>query len=215
MARVGLLVTPGNSAGRSAARAMGCLVDTLYIAGFSARDASGEGVQPGDVRSIELRIDDSSAWERAASSIADLHGHLDFLVVGRREVVDGDIFSVDGQEMSRVARMNLLGPWLALKHCLPLMSTSGASVVFLVPVGEPASRRRAFEIAEYSALKIMMEAAVLDGAELGHPARINCLRFCPETSGSREFCDALDYLLSSRSAFMSGSAFSISSEQLP
>ena len=214
MSRVGLLVAPGDRIGVSAARVMLTRVESLYVAGVSSIAEWGAGVTRSvDVKTVDLDIDDSDSWASVMAGIAREHGELTYLVVGRHESVRDDIFSLDGPRMRHVARRNLLAPWLALKHGLPILSGEAAAVVVLIPLSTDAGRT--FQVAEHSALTIMTDAAVLDGAQLGIRARINRLKFCPDSVADGDLRDALTFLLSEQSAFMTGAELTLSGSRVP
>jgi NAD(P)-dependent dehydrogenase (short-subunit alcohol dehydrogenase family) len=84
---------------------------------------------PGDGHeALPLDVGDAAGWEHAAPALAELDG-----LVCAAGVIGpiGPARDVDPQAFADALRINVLGPWLAVRACLPaLQQSGGAAVIF-------------------------------------------------------------------------------------
>ena len=152
-------------------------------------------------------LSEKTVWTEIVDRLIAASVRLKFLVIGPRRVINTEIFNTDPHDMASTARRNVMVPWISLKHCLPLMTSAGASAVVLV--ASSGQNGKAFEESEHAALSLMTEAVTHDAAVLGLPVRVNRLRFDPADDMSSSLKPALAFLLGPRSSFMAGAELSL------
>lgn len=106
--RVALTDVDGNSATRSAAELAGRGFTTL---------------------GLELDVARAEDWARAVSAVRERWGRLDVLVNNAGISPRGTIESTDEALWDRTLAINLKGPWLGIKACLPLLREHRGTVV--------------------------------------------------------------------------------------
>lgn len=119
------------------------LIGTACVAGLLARgwrvaalDADGPGLQAlgapagGDLLRLTVDVSDEDAVARAIGEMSDWSDRLDLLVnnAGVADPVSGPVEALDIAEWNRRLAVNLTGPFLATKHCTPMLRAARGSI---------------------------------------------------------------------------------------
>jgi NAD(P)-dependent dehydrogenase (short-subunit alcohol dehydrogenase family) len=124
-----VLVTGGSMGiGRAIASELAAGSRQLAVVARGA-DAISEVVSslPGeDHIGIPLDVTDAAGWERAVGELDSLSGLV--CAAGVIEPI-GRLGTYSASDFMRTIEVNLLGTWLAINACLPLLRSSGGSVV--------------------------------------------------------------------------------------
>jgi NAD(P)-dependent dehydrogenase (short-subunit alcohol dehydrogenase family) len=159
----GVAVVTGGASGLGAAIAAGLEADgaTVVVA-----DVAGE--PPVDV----TREGDVDALFRR---VADAHGRLDVLVCSAAVETRASAHELADDEWQRVLDVNLKGPFLCMKHGIPLMARSGGGSVVLMGsvLGAIGSPKYAAYCASKGALVNLAKQAAIEHA--GDGVRVNVL----------------------------------------
>ncbi|CTQ32153.1 SDR family oxidoreductase [Jannaschia rubra] len=85
----------------------------------------------GDLLRLEADVADESAVARALAELDDWAGQLDLLVnnAGIADPVSGAIEDLSLDDWNRRIAVNLTGPFLMTKHCVPLLRAAKGSIV--------------------------------------------------------------------------------------
>lgn len=120
-------------------------------------------------------VDVTSEGEVAAmfDAVAERHGRLDVLVCSAAVETRSSVVDCSDEVWQRVIDVNLKGPWLCMKHGIPLMASSGGgSVVLLGSVlGSIGARGYAAYCASKGALVNLAKQAAIEHATDG--VRVN------------------------------------------
>ena len=145
--------------------------------------AAGSLAIPADLKAgagVDLAFDvtGEGEWQRTAADIARRHGRLDGLVNAAGIVALGSVEQLDFATWRRVLSVNLDGTFLGCKFCLPLMRTSGGSIVNLSSVsGLVGGHNLAAYNASKGGVSLLTKSVALHGARLKPPVRCNAV--CP------------------------------------
>ncbi len=124
---------------------------------------------------------DPAQIERLFTHVAEQHGGLDVLFLNAGIVRRGTVTTFSEADFDEVLRVNLKGPWLALKAAVPLLRRGGA-VVFNASInahlGMPGTSAYA---ASKAALRSLGRTAASDLAE--RAIRVNAISPGPTDSG--------------------------------
>ena len=124
-----------------------------------------------------LDVTDDAAWTATVDALRAAPGRLDVLVNNAAVLHLATIDLTTAEEFERLVRVNLLGPFLGTKACLPLLRASGAGSI--VNVGSIDSVRATALTAAYTATKFgllgLTKVTALENRRFG--VRANCL--CP------------------------------------
>jgi len=125
-----------------------------------------------------LDVTDDAGWTATVDGLrAAAPGRLDVLVNNAAVLHLATIDLTTAEEFERLVRVNLLGPFLGTKACLPLLRASGAGSI--VNVGSIDSVRATALTAAYTATKFgllgLTKVTALENRRFG--VRANCL--CP------------------------------------
>jgi 3-oxoacyl-[acyl-carrier protein] reductase len=85
--------------------------------------------QGGDAVFVATDISLENDVRRMAEATANCYGRVDILVNNVGVPVQGDALQVSEEEWDRCMAVNLKGAWLCSKHVIPLMGTSGGSII--------------------------------------------------------------------------------------
>lgn len=130
---------------------------------------------------VRAESGDEAATEALIAGIARTNGRIDVLFLNAGAVFEGTLDALSIERFDEAFRVNVRGPWLTLKHAMPLLG-AGASVVvngsIAGHVGWPGS-------GAYSASKAALRALARTAAgELaGKGVRVNVLSPGPTDSG--------------------------------
>ena len=127
-------------------------------------------------------VADEDTWRRAAGLATERYGRLDVLVSNAFTVVVKPIADTTPAEWARQLDVNLGAAYLALRTCLPSLTTAGGAVVLVSSVhavaglpGHPA----------YAASKGALDALTRQVAvEYGPDVRVNCVLPGPVLTGA-------------------------------
>lgn len=147
------------------------LVDVLDDRG---RAVAGE---LGDAARFEhLDVTDEDAWEAVVSGIGAREGALDVLVNNAAVLHLATIDATTTDAFERLMRVNVLGPFLGTRSCLPQLRASGAGAI--VNVGSIDSVQGAALTGAYTASKFALrgltKVTALENRKRGVRANIVC-----------------------------------------
>ena len=92
----------------------------------SAAELAGEGFES---MGVALEVSDASLWGRAVAETTDRWGRLDVLVNSAGISPRGTAESTDEALWEQTLAVNLKGPWLGIKTCLPWLRQSRGGIV--------------------------------------------------------------------------------------
>ena len=176
--KVGLVTGAARGTGAAIARqfvaegAAVTLVDVLDERGEAVASELGPAAT---YRSLD--VTDEAAWAETVDDVRSRHGRLDTLVNNAAVLHLATIDLTTADEFERLMRVNVLGPFLGTRACLPLLRASGRGSI--VNVGSIDSVRGTALTAAYSASKFALlgltKVTALENRRFG--VRANCL--CP------------------------------------
>jgi 3alpha(or 20beta)-hydroxysteroid dehydrogenase len=124
-----------------------------------------------------LDVTDEAAWAATVDHVRDRLGRLDVLVNNAAVLHLATIDRTTAAEFERLMRVNVLGPFLGIRACLPLLRASGSGSI--VNIGSIDSVRGTALTGAYTATKFALlgltKVAALENQRFG--VRANCL--CP------------------------------------
>jgi len=143
----------------------------------------------------ELDVSSEGNWEELVSEIEAEHGQLDVLVNNAGIASEATVVDEDRERWETTLDVNLTGSWLGMKHCIPLMeSTGGGSVVNISSVyavrggyGGGAAAYQATKGGVTALTKNAMQAFAARGVRINsvHPGYIET----PMTAGNDELAE--------------------------
>ena len=168
-----------------AARGTGAAIARLFVAEgarvviVDVLDDLGREVaaELGDAaRFVHLDVTDEGAWARVVGDVEATEGALHVLVNNAAVLHLATIDATATDAFERVMRVNVLGPFLGMRTCLPLLRASGAGVV--VNVGsidsvEGSSLTGAYTASKF-ALRGLTKVVALENKLRGVRANIVC-----------------------------------------
>jgi 3alpha(or 20beta)-hydroxysteroid dehydrogenase len=123
-----------------------------------------------------LDVRDEASWIRVVANVERRHGRLDVLVnnAGIATPYD-DLLNTSVTDFQRTIDVNLLGVFLGMKVCAPLLGRDGGGTIINIAStgGERVSPRRISYSATKFAVRGMTRVAALELAPLG--VRVNCV----------------------------------------
>lgn len=185
--RVALVTGAGGGIG--AAICMRLSLDGIYVFAadidLEAAKRSIENVESsnGDGAAIALDVGDENSWSAAIQAIRGAVGRLDILVNNAGVAAIKPLEELTASDWSRDIRINLTGPFLGIKECLPLMKESargenevGGAIINVCSVsalvGSPG-------MPSYSAskggLRLFSKAIALDFVKRKYNIRVNSI----------------------------------------
>jgi 3alpha(or 20beta)-hydroxysteroid dehydrogenase len=148
------------------------LVDVLDDRG---RAVAGEIGAAATYRSLD--VTDEAGWEEIVADVAAREGRLDVLVNNAAVLLLATIDRTTAADVERLLAVNVLGPFLGTKACLPMLRASGRGSI--VNIGSIDSVRGTALTAAYTASKFALlgltKVTALENRRFG--VRANCL--CP------------------------------------
>jgi NAD(P)-dependent dehydrogenase (short-subunit alcohol dehydrogenase family) len=133
----------------------------------------------GQAEFVSLDVTDESQWLALVDSIEQRHGGLHLLINNAGVHQIRDLQNCSGEDFSWLMNTNLLGPFLGMKTCIPLLANSGSdedpariinmsSVAALVP-----NARQALYNATKAGLDSMTKSVALEVAGNRQPITAN------------------------------------------
>ena len=148
------------------------LVDVLDDRGAAVADE----LEPG-AEYRHLDVTDEVGWIATVDDVRERCGHLDVLVNNAAVLHLATIDRTATSDLERLLRVNIVGPFLGTRACLPLLRASGSGSI--VNVGSIDSVRGTALTAAYTATKFALlgltKVTALENRRFG--VRANCL--CP------------------------------------
>ena len=175
--RVALVTGAGSGIGAATARLLAAQGAVVYGADLGVTEVEGverRGVP--DPRLTEFRLDvrEETDWESAVTTVLGRQGRLDILVHAAGISAATPLIDTTLAEWRRVLATNLDGTFLAIKHGIRAMRTTGGAIVVL---GSAAGIRPSAGAAAYStskaAVTMLVRAAAKECREGKLPIRIN------------------------------------------
>ncbi|MBT8347723.1 MAG: SDR family oxidoreductase [Desulfofustis sp.] len=106
---------------------------TVYIADINqetGNEAATElSQEPGSVRFLRLDVSEESDWQQVCTQIVAEVGRLDILVNNAGINIRKPIEEMHPEELDMMYQVNIKGPFLGIKHVLPLMKNSGGGSI--------------------------------------------------------------------------------------
>jgi 3alpha(or 20beta)-hydroxysteroid dehydrogenase len=127
-------------------------------------------------RFVHLDVTDENAWEEVVDAIGATEGALDVLVNNAAVLHLATIDATATDAFERVMRVNVLGPFLGMRTCLPMLRASGAGAI--VNIGSIDSVQGAALTGAYTASKFALrgltKVVALENKKRGVRANIVC-----------------------------------------
>lgn len=120
-------------------------------------------------------VSSESDWERVAADIAGRYGRLDVLVANAGYGWQKPVTQIGIEEWRQLMAVNVDGVFLAMKHCIPLMTSGGSIIVMSSMYGTVAAPGTSAYCASKGAVTLMAKAVALECAELGNGIRVNSI----------------------------------------
>jgi NAD(P)-dependent dehydrogenase (short-subunit alcohol dehydrogenase family) len=132
--------------------------------------------QGGDAMFVATDVGLENDIRRMAEATANCYGRVDILVNNAGVAVPGDALQVSEEEWDRCMAVNLKSAWLCSKHVIPLMGTTGGSIINIASTHPLRSQRNYFPyaVAKGGLLALTTSMAVDFG-----PRRIRVNSICP------------------------------------
>ena len=81
---------------------------------------------------VQLDVTSEESWKVALSAVIERNGRLDILVNSAGINVRKDIEEMPVESFDAMMAVNVKGPFLGIKHCLPIMRAGGGGVILNV-----------------------------------------------------------------------------------
>jgi 3alpha(or 20beta)-hydroxysteroid dehydrogenase len=147
------------------------LADVLDDRGEATAAALGDAA-----RFVPLDVTDENAWEGVVDAIGATEGGLHVLVNNAAVLHLATIDATATDAFERVMRVNVLGPFLGMRTCLPMLRESGAGAI--VNIGSIDSVQGASLTGAYTASKFALrgltKVVALENKKRGVRANIVC-----------------------------------------
>ena len=157
------------------------ITDVDEAGGHSNASAVGEACE-----FIPLDVTKEEAWQTAVALIIRSHGRLDLLVnSARTHTRNADLAATSLEEWRAQTAVNLDGSFLAMKHCLPLIrSSGGGSIVNVISISAvaPFAPTPAYS-ASHAALLNLTKTTAVNCARAEQKVRVNAV-LCGMSSNS-------------------------------
>jgi NAD(P)-dependent dehydrogenase (short-subunit alcohol dehydrogenase family) len=130
---VALVTGAGQGIGLGIASALaraGHHVALTDVDGTLASESASDIVTRGGVAiGLALEVADAEAWNRAVSNVIKTWGSIDVLVNSAGISPRGTVESTDEALWERTLAVNLKGPWLGIKTCLPWLKEARGTII--------------------------------------------------------------------------------------
>ena len=147
------------------------LVDVLDDRGQAGAAALGPAA-----RYTHLDVTDEAGWEALVDDVGAIEGALDVLVNNAAVLHLATVDATATDEFERLMRVNVLGPFLGMRTCLPRLRASGSGAI--VNVGSIDSMQGASLTGAYTASKFALrgltKVVALENRKRGVRANIVC-----------------------------------------
>jgi NAD(P)-dependent dehydrogenase (short-subunit alcohol dehydrogenase family) len=90
-------------------------------------NTSSRGPDRAEFLLLDVRLEDS--WKRVLGSVKERCGRLDILVNNAGVNIRKDIERMSAEELEMMLAVNIQGPFLGIKHAIPLMRKSGGGCI--------------------------------------------------------------------------------------
>ena len=186
---VAIVTGGGRGIGLGIARALSGAGYRVAIADldFALAESSAEDLRARGAESLAVALDVVSAesWSEAIAKIVDHFGQIDVLVNNAGISPRGTAESTDEALWDRTMAINLKGPWLGIKSCMPwLRKTRGA----VVNVGSTRATRPRKGMVAYGSSKAGLWGLTRQVAVVGLDDGVTCVMVAPgwvDTPGER------------------------------
>lgn len=151
--RVALVTGAASGIGRASAVALAREGAAIMLADIQDMAEAASEIEVAGSRAVTQRLDVSSeaAWIEAVAAMRQQFGRLDILVNNAGMALGGDITTLDLADWKRQIAVNLDGPFLGMKHGLPLMREGGGGSI--VNIASTTALVGAGALAAYAATK--------------------------------------------------------------
>ena len=106
---------------------------TVYIADINQENGEKATTElsrePGRARFLRLDVSDDTDWQRACTEIVADVGGLDILVNNAGINIRKSIEEISPDELDMMYQVNIKGPFLGIKHILPIMKDAGGGSI--------------------------------------------------------------------------------------
>jgi 3alpha(or 20beta)-hydroxysteroid dehydrogenase len=172
-----------------------------------------------------MDVTDADGWARLAAGVRERHGRVDGLVNNAGTTWRARLMAVAVEDFARVHAVNVVGPLLAIQHCVPLMP-AGSSIVNVgsvaaltghVPVAYTASKWALRGLTKVAGLELGPAGIRVNAVHPGYvetpmtasaPERFRAANVAETPLGRTgtvdEVAGVVAFLLSDRSTFVSG-----------
>lgn len=177
--RIALVTGAASGIGLATTRLLGSHGAVVYATDLTEFDTDGEsapGTTQADWTNLTLDVRSEAAWERAINVVLQESGRLDILVHAAGVSSGSPLPDTSIDEWRRVMSTNLDGTFLAIRHGLRALHSSGGAIVVL---GSASGIRASAGAAAYSTSKaavgMLVKAAAKECRENRLPIRINAV----------------------------------------
>ncbi len=115
--------------GLGIARALACTGHRVALADLDADGAAASAVGLPDAIGVPLDVADLDSWLAAVAAVVARWGRVDVLVNNAGIFPRGTAESTDLALWERTMAINLRGPWLGIKACLPELRRSRGAII--------------------------------------------------------------------------------------
>lgn len=124
---------------------------------------------------IAMSVTDESAWQDAVDETVDRFGQIDGLVNCAGIIRMGDITAMSADEVRAMLDVNVMGPFLGMKHVLPVMyrQSSGSIVNMSSTAGLAGAAGAAGYCASKGAVRLMTKATAMEAIGKKSRVRVN------------------------------------------
>jgi 3alpha(or 20beta)-hydroxysteroid dehydrogenase len=223
-----IVVVTGAGRGQGAAEVRELQASGAHVIALDVTDAPAEDLAGAEYHRLD--VTDAAAWSALAAAVRERHGRVDGLVNNAGTTWRARLLEVTVEDFERVHAVNVVGPLLAIQHCVPLMP-SGSSIV---NVGSVAALTGHVPVAYTSSKWALRGLTKVAGLELGpagirvnaiHPGYIETPMAASAPAAFRaanvaetplgrtgtveEVAGLVAFLLSDRAAFVSGAEIAV------
>jgi NAD(P)-dependent dehydrogenase (short-subunit alcohol dehydrogenase family) len=95
----------------------------------TAAEIAGSRDGPGGAEFLSLDVSSEESWRRVIQTVQARSGRLDILVNNAGVNIRKDIEQMSAEELDVVLSVNVRGPYLGIKHAIPLLRSSGGGCI--------------------------------------------------------------------------------------
>jgi NAD(P)-dependent dehydrogenase (short-subunit alcohol dehydrogenase family) len=104
---------------------------SVFVADLNCAEGEKTAASLGAVF-VQLDVTSEESWKVALSTVIERNGRLDILVNSAGINVRKDIEEMPVESFDAMMAVNVKGPFLGIKHCLPIMRAGGGGVILNV-----------------------------------------------------------------------------------